>query len=523
MNRLKWISIGLAMVLVALIVTLFPVQVKIDSNGFLSVGIAKTNYQTLAADITEIKAYAQMETSGCCIYKGKVQLRFDLFLEPDAPGYEIHHVQVVDTNSEGFLEGYQGEVDRETGEPLDWYDFNRWWDSLPLVWQNNPFHSVFIFVDATTTDGYIKDKEAEILEQAYKYWILNLYDMAGAYKVLPLDGLIDEESLSPEPAQLAKLNNLLANKAIFDTTSSAQFVLNVGGVGVASANPDPIDVGASAIDRNYVGAIHSYTRVSESNPANDSGTITSVESWYAVGTETDDVWIGTFSASGNVLTCRDSESIGDVVPGSKQTASGLDITIETGDYIGVHAKSGYALSIELDASGDGWWYVSGEYIDPSDSTTFSYKSSRTISLYGEGETAGCSEDITNSPSSWSVNGGTPVDVNSNYFTGLTYFTVTNNSGGAVDIAISGTDMTGGGYTWTLSDTATPGDMIYGLKAGLSGGDYTIVVKKNSPYNNLVTGLADSGTQDWGLKIYTPTSYDDGNAKSGTVTITATCA
>ena len=66
-------------------------------------------------------------------------------------------------------------------------------------------------------------------------------------------------------------------------------------------------------------------------------------------------------------------------------------------------------------------------------------------------------------------------------------------------------------------------MIYGLKAGLSGGDYTIIVKKNSPYNDLVTGLADSGTQDWGLKLWTPTAYTDGATKTGTVTITATCA
>jgi hypothetical protein len=136
---------------------------------------------------------------------------------------------------------------------------------------------------------------------------------------------------------------------------------------------------------------------------------------------------------------------------------------------------------------------------------------------------GCTEDITNTPSAWSVNSGSPVETSSEYTTGLTHFTVTNNSGGAVDITISGTDMAGGGYTWTLSDTATAGDMTFGLKAGLSGGDYTIIVKKNSPFNALVSGLADEGTQDWGLKLYTPTLYDDGYTKTGTVTITATCS
>jgi len=61
-----------------------------------------------------------------------------------------------------------------------------------------------------------------------------------------------------------------------------------------------------------------------------------------------------------------------------------------------------------------------------------------------------------------------------------------------------------------------------MKAGLSGGDYTIIVKKNSPYNTLVSGLGDGNTQDWGLKLWTPTVYDDGNEKSGAVTLTAVC-
>lgn len=138
-----------------------------------------------------------------------------------------------------------------------------------------------------------------------------------------------------------------------------------------------------------------------------------------------------------------------------------------------------------------------------------------------GEAAACSPNISNAPDNWSINGGTPVVANSNYATGLTNFSVTNSSGGAVSIGIKGTDMTGGGYTWTLSDTATPGDMVYGLKAGLSGGDYTIVVNKAGS-NNLTASLGDGLSQDWGLKLWTPTVFDDGNPKEGTVTLTGTC-
>jgi hypothetical protein len=107
-------------------------------------------------------------------------------------------------------------------------------------------------------------------------------------------------------------------------------------------------------------------------------------------------------------------------------------------------------------------------------------------------------------------------------TGLTNFSVTNNSGVAINITISGVDMTGG-ITWTLADDGSPGTNICGLKAGLEGGSYDIIVKKNAPYNTLVSGLAGSATQKWGLKLYVPTSFSDGVQKIGTITLTATVA
>jgi len=130
-------------------------------------------------------------------------------------------------------------------------------------------------------------------------------------------------------------------------------------------------------------------------------------------------------------------------------------------------------------------------------------------------------DISNAPSFYNfgsvAEGATPASE-------LTHFTVTNNSSFAVNITISGNDMTGGGFTWTLSDGAIPGPNTYGLMAGLEGGGYTIIVRKNSPYNTLVSNLAASGgTQRWGLQLYAPTTFSDGAAKTGTVTLTATSA
>jgi len=126
-------------------------------------------------------------------------------------------------------------------------------------------------------------------------------------------------------------------------------------------------------------------------------------------------------------------------------------------------------------------------------------------------------DISNTPNSY--NFGTVAESSATE-TGLTHFTVTNNSAFDVNITISGTDMEGG-VTWVLSDTATPGINIYGLKAGRAVESYNIIVKKSSP-NYLVENLAGSGgTQQWGLQLLAPSTMSDGETKSGTVTLTAT--
>ncbi len=107
-------------------------------------------------------------------------------------------------------------------------------------------------------------------------------------------------------------------------------------------------------------------------------------------------------------------------------------------------------------------------------------------------------------------------------TGLTYFMITNNSTSAVNITIGGTDMTGGD-TWILSNDASVGENLYGLKAGLENGGYDVVVRKDGPYNTLVSGLTAGGKQKWGLQLLAPSIFTDSAAKSATVTLTATAA
>ncbi len=110
-------------------------------------------------------AYAKLEPTGCAARKGKVQLRFSFYLEPDDPRYEEHHVQVP-VIPEG---GYPGEVDAE-GSPVDQEHYNSWLESLPKEWRDNPFHNHFVYLDADATDAEIKQLMAESLDEFSGIW-----------------------------------------------------------------------------------------------------------------------------------------------------------------------------------------------------------------------------------------------------------------------------------------------------------------------------------------------------------------
>lgn len=139
--------------------------------------------------------------------------------------------------------------------------------------------------------------------------------------------------------------------------------------------------------------------------------------------------------------------------------------------------------------------------------------------WGSEETS--SPEITNTPGS---NNFGILEVNTTSSTDINYFTIENTGGCAVDVVIYGTDATGGDDTWTLSDTATPGENIYGLYAGLDDDDdeFDVIVRKNETYNTLLSDLAEDATQDWGLQLIMPSSLSgyDCNNMTATVTLVA---
>ena len=88
-----------------------------------------------------------------------------MYLDKGDYGYKKHYVQVPVIPEEG----YTGKVD-ETGSPIDIEHYHNWLDSLPKVWQNNPFHNHFIYVEPDTTDQEIMDMGVVFLKEAYAEW-----------------------------------------------------------------------------------------------------------------------------------------------------------------------------------------------------------------------------------------------------------------------------------------------------------------------------------------------------------------
>ena len=149
-----------------------------------------------------------------------------------------------------------------------------------------------------------------------------------------------------------------------------------------------IDIGESAINRGSTAS--AYTWVNIGNPANVSGTITSIEIWAQSNISNCKVVIF-YVVSGNNLSTRDYELIGSVTAGSKKTFN-VDLDVQAGDYIGAYYTVG---ALERDSEGfAGCWMNTVDNI-PCTNITFTLRAGEAISLYGTG-TTGEEEEAINS-------------------------------------------------------------------------------------------------------------------------------
>ena len=97
--------------------------------------------------------YVKVEPTGCCERKGLVQIRFCMYLDEGDYGYDVHHIQVYERPL----------TEEELADPA-------LAKKVPKVWQTNPFHNHFIYVEPETSDETIMDIGQAFLEEAYIKW-----------------------------------------------------------------------------------------------------------------------------------------------------------------------------------------------------------------------------------------------------------------------------------------------------------------------------------------------------------------
>ncbi len=139
------------------------------------------------------------------------------------------------------------------------------------------------------------------------------------------------------------------------------------------------------------------------------------------------------------------------------------------------------------------------------SGVFAVSSTATITITATGSEI----DISVAPTSWSI--GT-VHASDNKTTALNAYNLTSAGSEDVDVTIAGRSMKdtvdGLQKTWALSNTATPGAAIFGMKAGLDGGSWSIVILNvGQTLEKLVDELA-TGIQGFGLNFLAPSSSLD---------------
>lgn len=143
-----------------------------------------------------------------------------------------------------------------------------------------------------------------------------------------------------------------------------------------------ITMGPGAINRSASNSAGPYTYIEKNNPANASGTITNFEVFPYQSIY--NVEVATFYlVSGNILSTRDSEAVGDALGGWEAFEVNLDV--QEGDYIGIYYSSG-KLEYGLGGGGAGHWKSVGDKI-PCSEFEFVYSSTAWgISIYATGAT-----------------------------------------------------------------------------------------------------------------------------------------
>jgi len=346
--------------------------------------------------------YAKIEKSGCEVWHGGlIKLRADLFLTPEDKRYDERYILVPIIPPEG----YPGEKDKE-GRPEDQADYDAWLEHLPHIYQLNPFHSHFLRFEPTVSQDAVEAAINHHIPNFYKAWTEELdkvpggmrhgWDIATRPKAIGRPRRYDLE-MNPTELQARKLECL----SKLDLIIKANFSIQSSGEGETFPSTE-IDVGSAAIGRDSQKSVsdgngHFYTQIDYNNAANATGSMDTVESWFHAAGAGNSFKVGTFTDNGSdSLTCHDAWLIGEVSAGSKQTATGGDMDITSGEFLGGDGRTDVILQLEnVESGGAGGRYsVLEQNCDPTDEDTYSYDAGHILSLYGTGETAETNIEVT---------------------------------------------------------------------------------------------------------------------------------
>jgi hypothetical protein len=330
-------------------------------------------------------AYAKIEPSGCTVWHGGlVRTRFDLFLKPGDARYDERYTYVPVIP----IGGYPGPVDKD-GIPKKQSDYDAWIASLPHIWQLAPFHSHFLpFEPDVSPDAVLAAIEPHI-PNFYAAWLQELDKEKGGMRHgwdiatrIPRPRRYDKEMTPQElaPRQLECLTKVNLIKASN---------LSIHSTGIGEIFPaTTIDIGDGAINRSQTEV--GDTLISNDNPANDTGSLDTVEVWPNANMTT--CVVGTcFLVSGTTFTTRDYTDVGAVTAGAKRTFTGEDIDVEAADFVSWCGDN----KIEYANTGNsGVWH--GDYgVTPFTNEVFnSMLAGDAFSVYATGETAAQPQSIT---------------------------------------------------------------------------------------------------------------------------------
>lgn len=144
--------------------------------------------------------------------------------------------------------------------------------------------------------------------------------------------------------------------------------------------------------------------------------------------------------------------------------------------------------------------------------------------------------ISLSQAEWRVEGEKDVSLNTTYKTDLpaSWCTITNEGNANVTISINGDDAkwVSGDYKWTLSSTGANVKNMYALWYHIKGDtadSYTLITKTETAMEwtrdgkGILNLRKHDDTQQFGLKLLTPTQFIGGRTMEAQITISAVAA